>query len=256
MLTAPAIEAAVADPIDSRSIALPGGLFDSAGGICRRVQVRALTGADEEVLFERNTGTSASARVTAFLARAIAAVDGLDRPVDERLTAAMLLGDRDYLLLRLRQIELGDAVHQVVRCHGCAQKVDVDFLISELPVRRLPDPQPAYPVSLGGNPAVVRLPNGADQDAIEALAHANPAAANTRLFSRIVLDIDGRAPSEEEVRGWPMHMRRELAAWLEARSPGPDLSLDLACPYCKADVSYAFDLHAFFLPSGWRASTS
>ena len=94
---------------DDSSLVLPGGLLNREGQVCRRVHVRALNGADEEALFER--GVSGSARVSAFLARAIAGIDGIDEPMDEALMSEMLLGDRDYLLLRLRQIELGDAVH-------------------------------------------------------------------------------------------------------------------------------------------------
>lgn len=235
------------ESLAERSLLLPGGVFNRAGRLCREVRVRALTGADEEVLFER--GAAGSARVSGFLARAIEAIDGLDAPIDEALLGEMLLGDRDYLLLRLRQIELGDAMHQVMRCPACAQKVDVDFAISELPVRRLAVPRPAYRIVLAGTPALVRLPTGADQQAVEALALANPSAANTLLFSRVVLEFDDRARSPDEVRDWPPALRAELAVWLDAHAPGPDLFLDLACPHCKSDMSYAFDLHSFFLPS-------
>ncbi|MGH7620648.1 MAG: hypothetical protein ACREPM_25835, partial [Gemmatimonadaceae bacterium] len=121
------------------------------------------------------------------------------------------------------------------------------------PVRRLADAGPVYRVRLaaaGGHDAAVRLPTGDDGAAVEALALENPAAANTRLFSRVVLDFDGGGPvTEDDVRGWPPALRTELAAWIDNGAPGPDLFLDLACPHCKADMSYAFDLHRFFLPS-------
>ncbi|MGH7620091.1 MAG: hypothetical protein ACREPM_22985, partial [Gemmatimonadaceae bacterium] len=117
--------------VDGRTVVLPGGIARTDGHVCRRVRVRRLTGADEEVLFER--GRSGAARVSAFLARAIEAIDDFDTSVDEPLVSRMHLGDRDYVLLRLRQLELGDAVHQVARCPSCAQRVDVDFAISELP---------------------------------------------------------------------------------------------------------------------------
>lgn len=235
------------EPAGRRTFELPAGVLRRDGQACRRVHVRALTGADEECLFERGDDAgSPSARVSAFLARAIDAIDGYDGPIDVHLVAGMQVGDRDYLLLRLRQVEHGDAVHQVMRCPACRQKVDVDFAISELPVRRLTSPAPAFSIELGGMPAQVRLPTGADQQAVEAIALRNPSAANTLLFSRVVLQLDGRTPTEAEARTWPPALRAELAAWLEARAPGPDLFLDLACPHCNSDMSYTFDLPAFF----------
>lgn len=237
------------ESLAARRLLLPGGVFDSTGKVYRQVRVRELTGADEEVLFARDTGGAAD-RVSAFLARAIAGVDGVDMAIDPAFASGLHLGDRDYLLLRLRQMDLGDAVHQVMRCPACAQRVDVDLLISELPVRRLDPPQADYRLSLAGHQLRVRLPTGADQAAIEAMAIGNPAAANTRLFARLVLDVEGEgAPSETRVREWPLALRAQLASWLEINTPGPDVFLDLSCPHCKADMSYAFDLAAFFLPS-------
>lgn len=241
------------EALGERRLLLPGGIFGGDGRVHRRVRVRELTGADEERLFD-GAQASGARRVSAFLARAIESVEGLDARIDDDFAAGLQLGDRDYLLLRLRQMDLGDAVHQVMRCPACAQKVDVDLLISELPVRRLPEPQPAWRLRLaaGGeeHELSVRLPTGADQEAVEDLALRNPAAANTRLFARLVLDMDGGgAPGEARVRDWPVALRAQLGAWLEAHTPGPDLFLDLACPYCNADMSYAFDLQGFFLTS-------
>lgn len=238
------------ESLAERRLVLPAGVFDAAGGVHRCVRVRELTGADEEALFDRAGRSTGPQRVSEFLSRAIESVDGLDVRVDAGFADALQIGDRDYLLLRLRQLDLGDAVHQVMRCPACAKRVDVDLAISELPVRRLADPKATYRLRLAGTELLLRLPTGADQAAVAALALANPAAANTRLFARLVLDVDGRGPADEAtVRDWPMALRSQLAAWLEANTPGPDLFLELDCPHCQADMSYAFDLDAFFLPS-------
>ena len=185
------------ESLAGRTLVLPGGLLNRAGEPCRRVDVRPLTGADEEALFECGQAAAGSAGVTAFLSRAIAAIDGLDMPVDETLVAQMPLGDRDYLLLRIRQIELGDAVHQVTRCPACTQKVDVDFAISELPVRRLEALQPAYRIMLGDEPALVRLPTGAgsagdrDAGAVESLGRQHGS-----VLARGAAFRDAAPPSE------------------------------------------------------------
>lgn len=228
-----------------------GRVVPLAGG---PVRLREMTGADEELLFEVD-GASGAARVTALLARL---AEPLQAPPGsaEAWAAQLPLGERDLLLLRLRQLDLGDAVHQVARCPHCAQKVDVDFALSELPFKpaAASDDAGLHAVRLGEHTLHLRAPNGADQQAVEALAQHNAAAANTRLFSRLVQRMEGPegsepAPDEAAVRAWPLARRQALALWLQSNLPGPDLFLDLACPHCQADMSYVFDLHRFFLPS-------
>lgn len=241
--------------VHGRRVTLPGGILDAKGARHRVVELRELTGADEEVLcgqFE-----SAAQQVTAFLTRAIAHIEGWPGSVDAGLVETMLVGDRDYLLLRLRQLEVGDHVHEVVRCRAreCAKKVDVEFLISELPVRQLDVLSEHYMVPLSDERGVshlakLRLPTGADLAAVAPLLEGNPGAANTRLYSRLVQSIEGfQAASEEQVRGLPMRLRTQIAAFVDRHAPGPDLQIDIACPHCGGDLSYPFDLRGFFLSS-------
>ena len=246
---------ALAESLAERRLQLPGGVIGADGRCHQMVRVRELTGADEEVLAER-TAANAARLVTGFLARVIAQIEGLERRVDEDLVSDMLVGDRDYLLLRLRQIDLGDHVHQVMRCPSpaCGKKVDVDFLVSEIEVTRASTVLPSYRVQLGEGAAAitasVRLPTGRDQEAIASLAATNPAAANTRLFSRVVQRW-GKAGTldEDAARALPLRQRSDLASFLERTSPGPDLYLDLRCAWCGVEMGYRFDLDGFFLPS-------
>jgi hypothetical protein len=231
------------ESLAERNLLLPAGVLRDDGQVCRRVRLRALTGADEEALFERGAG-SGSARVTAFLSRAIDAIEGFEAPIDEALVSSMQLGDRDYLLLRLRQIELGDAVHRVT-LPGMWAKVDVDFAISELPVRRLTAPEATHHILSAavrrGAPAHRGRPAGdrgagVAQPGCRQRCCSRACAAGRRL----------RAHGRRHPRLVARPARAELVAWLDAHAPGPDLFLDLTCPHCKADAGYAFDLSAFF----------
>jgi hypothetical protein len=242
-------------PGGGRSVVLPGGLLDREGRCYQRVELRELTGADEELLCRRFDNVAE--QVTAFLARAIVRVEGWPGEIDAQLVRGMLAGDRDYLLLRLRQAEVGDPVHEVVRCRAaeCGRKVDVEFLISELPVRQVQNVSHRYAVSLvdehgARHAARLRLPTGADLEAVAPLIASEPGAANTRLYARIVESIEGYdVSSEERVRALPLRLRTQIADFLMRTAPGPDLLIDVACPHCGAGLAYAFDLHAFFLPS-------
>src|SRR5436190_13049379 len=104
-----------AEDWEAGRLELPGGILDRNGNCFKAVVVRHLTGRDEELLADRRYRNSAQ-QVTDFLAQVLVEVPGLDKPVSRELVAEMLIGDRDYLLLRLRQISLGDRVEQVMRC--------------------------------------------------------------------------------------------------------------------------------------------
>lgn len=241
---------------DARQVTLPGGLLDARGVRHRIVRLRELTGADEEVLCGQFA--SGAQQVTALLTRAIEAIDGWEGVVDEVLVERMLAGDRDFLLLRLRQREVGDHVHEVMRCRAreCGKKVDVEFAISELPVRQPESLSDLHVISLDDGQgrrhlARLRLPNGADLAAIAPLLDGNPGAANTRLFARLLQSIEGfDLGGEEEVRALPLRLRSQLADFIRQHAPGPDLHIDVSCPHCGADMAYTFDLRGFFLPSG------
>ncbi|HEX2330567.1 MAG TPA: hypothetical protein VHN74_17725 [Candidatus Angelobacter sp.] len=241
-------------------LVLPGGVLDSRGQCFQTVIVRQLTGHDEEVLADRRYSNAAQ-QVTEFLAQVLVEVPGLDKPVSKELVAEMLIGDRDYLLLRLRQICLGDMVEQVMRCPvvTCGRKADVEFLISELPVRRAKAVQPFYEFELSeplrkedprSAQVVLRLPAGRDLEAILDCRDANPALANTKLFARIIKRLGREALSEGMARALPMRARQEIAAFLKKISPGPELKIEIQCPNCGGDMSYPFDLNSFFLPNG------
>lgn len=238
-------------------LVLPGGLLDGGGRRCRVVRVRELTGADEERLADRRYPGPAD-QVSDFLAHLIVEVAGLGRAVTRELVDDMLIGDRDYLVLRLRQITLGDEVLQVLRCPdpACGRKVDVEFLISELPVARAETLAESYETTLsrpaladdpGSDRVVLRLPTGRDQRAVAELAGASPGHATTRLLSRVVLRLGTRDGLDEAAaRELPFAVRGELTAWLRTHAPGPDLTIEIGCPFCGADMTYPFDLQSFF----------
>jgi hypothetical protein len=239
---------------------LPGGILDSRGQCFKTVIVRQLTGRDEELLADRRY-RNAGQQVTEFLAQVLVEIPGLDKPVSKELVAEMLIGDRDYLLLRLRQISLGDEVEQVMRCPAaaCGQKADVEFLISELPVRRLKAVQPLYEFELSAplrkddpksGHVVLRLPTGLDLEAVLDCKDVNPAMANTKLFARIVKKLGREGLSEAMARDLSMRARQEITSFLKEIAPGPDLKIEIQCPHCRADMSYPFDLYGFFLPNG------
>lgn len=221
------------------TITLPGGVPD--GDTRRRdAVVRPLTGRDEELLA---AGDDVPARlVTRLLARCVERIG--DAGVTEEVARGLTVGDRQYLLLSLRELTFGPKVVASVRCpwRDCAATMNVDFAIPDIPVRAAGD-DTAYRVVLSpqadkaARTVTFRLPTGADQEEIGALVAIDPVAALDALLQRCVRDpVEALTPKA----------KAEIEAAMAAAAYGPQLSLSASCPECGRGFTLPFDIQDFF----------
>ena len=96
--------------MDQTSIRLPGGWWDPAGRLQRDAVLTPLTGRDEEQLTQLG-GREPAAQVTQVLGRCVRRLGDLS-PVPAGVIRQLLVADRDYLLLRLRQATFGDRIRE------------------------------------------------------------------------------------------------------------------------------------------------
>jgi hypothetical protein len=82
-------------------VQLPGGYHDDAGRCHREVELCGLSGRDEERLCAHEG--SPAERITAVLARCVRRIGGIER-VDEEVARELTVGDRLFLLLKLREV--------------------------------------------------------------------------------------------------------------------------------------------------------
>jgi len=209
-------------------LVLPGGLILEDGRTLTCARLRGLTGCEEEWLGE-SRGLPSAHKVTQVLSSCVTALDG--ESVDAQRIRRMLVGDRDYLMLELRRLTLGDDVVAVVECPACKAPMDVEFRVSEVPVERRPQSAEWYEGECGVR---FRLPAGADQEAVSAL----DAAAEMTLLARCIAGRDADDLTAEQ--------REALIAEMERQAPRVDLELDLTCPECGHRFLLPFDTTAFF----------
>ena len=211
---------------ETAAVELPGGLPREGGPPVMSVELRPLTGWEEEWL-AHHAGTPAALAVSAVLNSCVVSPEGL--------AGSLLAGDRDYLMLQLRRMTLGDHVQAVLECTVCGAKMDIDFQARDVPVERRSQTESAYTIALSGGRSVrFRLPNGADQ---ESVARMDTAEAVQTLLTRCVLG--GGPLSAEEAEA--------VAAAMEERAPAVELELDLTCPECGHASVVPFDTTAFFI---------
>jgi hypothetical protein len=220
------------------TILLPGGLvLDEGCRICDAT-LRSLTGREEEWLAEHPTAPR-SVVVTHLLTSCLVSLG--DATVTSQLVRQLLVGDRDYLMLQLRCLTLGEDFYAVCTCPLCHSKMDVSFKARDLPVEVRPQVSTSQLLQFSrpqpdGRTIRYRLPTGGDQ---EALLGVDLDTAVDNLLDRCILDDDGTPVSPLE--------RKELIDAMDASAPQVDPELELTCPECDHSFLARFDATAFFL---------
>lgn len=213
---------------------LPGGLVLDDGRRLGRAELRPLTGREEEWVTQ-HAATPSAHLVTKLLSACFVRLEGV--PVSSEIIAKLLVGDRDYLILQLRRMTLGDRFAAVFSCPACKRAMDVEFLAQDILIEPRPQDTRTYTWRAGDAQRVVRyrLPNGADQ---EAVADLSPGEAVATLFARCLISDGGTTLTGEE--------RAAVIAEMDAYAPQVDLELDLNCPECEHSFTTPFDCTSFF----------
>src|SRR6266567_2702640 len=100
-----------ADELAPKTVSLPGGLFLEDDHRLADAELRPLTGREEDWL-ARHPGVPSAIAVTRLLGNCVLRLGG--RAATPELVRRLLVGDRDYLMLQLRCITLGDDFQAVV----------------------------------------------------------------------------------------------------------------------------------------------
>jgi Phage tail assembly chaperone proteins, E, or 41 or 14 len=243
-------------------VTLPIGYTDPEGTIHRRVVLRKMTGREEAILADRKYQRNGGKLVTELLHSCIVALDDLESngrgPV-----AAMYSADRNYLLLKLRSITFGPELEATYTCPGCGESIPAVENLDELPVRLVPEGEEQQEVAIELEDGYVdregqthtaltmRLPTGADEEAVAPQMRENASLGKNALLARCVKSL-GEVPAHRLDALGPRIMseltmtdRRLIDRALNDAAPGVDLVRELECPRCAKTFSSSLDLSNF-----------
>ena len=111
---------------------LPKGYVDEKGEVHKDVALREITGADQEAMLNPQFRNNPAKMLTALLARVIVKLGTLDgRQVDTRVTAGMFKSDRDFIIMKLKEIDSGPEMEIDVECPDCGKKFKAMLDISD-----------------------------------------------------------------------------------------------------------------------------
>ena len=211
---------------------LPGGIVID-GKLERDFRFKDVTGALEMDLSEcMASGTSQCTRVTGALEASLAQLGPTS--ASGQAVRNLCTGDRQFLMHRLAAHIDDGPIWLTATCGGCGAKFDVSFRHSELPVKPAGPGFPWAETALDGTPVRLRLPTGADQETIGAIADEGEAVSRLvklLIENRPAASLDLAALSEADLDA--------MEAALEAVSPEVATALLARCPSCATEQSIA-----------------
>lgn len=152
--------------------------------------------------------------------------------------AALTIGQRDALLLALRELAFGPELGALAECPGCALEVAFEMRIEDLLVDRASADEPLC-LHADGYEVEFRLPNSADLRELKNVSDARQALAQ-RLISRSV-----RSGVSVKTQELPEKLLAELEQKMEEADPQSDIELNLHCEACGHCWQVPFDIVQF-----------
>ena len=156
--------------------------------------------------------------------------------------AELSIGQRDALLLRLREDLFGSHVSALAVCSECGETLELCFDISDVRTPEVSEPNGAIAVSWGQYQLEVRLPNSHDL-----LVLGEPEELKEkrmRLLDRIVLraECSGHPIA---VRELPEELISAMERKIQAAEPSAEVTVKLRCQSCDHEWSALFDIGSF-----------
>ncbi|MEK6210285.1 MAG: hypothetical protein AABM64_07920 [Pseudomonadota bacterium] len=225
-------------------VTLPGGALIGER-LAHEAAFRPFTGRLEEQLAELDEAQAGSrpTRVSALLAAALAHVGG--REATRELVAGLGFTDRQFLMLAFALQHGDDQQWRHVTCARCAERFDVGFRLSGLPVTPAGDGYPWTQISVAGRQLRLRVPTGEDEERIARMA---PEPARRALALGCIVSIDEAAPQTEVLEALCAAEVDAIDAALDALAPQLPASLATACSECGTAQTLELDPYDIALP--------
>lgn len=244
---------------ESDLVDLPGGLVVD-GRVIRTAQVRELTGAHEEKIFRALSSRNVTHLLNTVLECGTVRLGSEPEKSTPELLKKLVVGDREAILLGIRCMTYDDVVEiSGWPCPACEEPTDIKMNLREdVEVKKSGDPAAAMvfdvPLRHGGK-ASVRLPNGADQEALGEDPKRNVKERETVLLQRCIESIEKPDGTKIMLSAFPSYARamgikdrRAVLAAIAERAPGPQYTdIKLTHASCGKEVSLALDLADLFL---------
>ncbi len=243
-------------------VRLPIGYRDESGKIHRRAFLRKMRGHEEALLYD--TSLQGGRLVTELLTGCMVRLGDLAH-VDAQILSELYSVDRNYLLLELRRLTLGDRMPATYYCPGCRAPVALTEDLATLAVGRFEGDRVPEDIHLEledgyvdrqgrrHTAVILTLPRGKDEEFVAPLATRDPLKAQDALMLRCIKKFGDLPHSALEAYGvkilreLTMGDRLRLQESFNGRTPGVDFVRQVQCPSCGVQFEGMLDVSHFFV---------
>lgn len=227
------------------SFDLPLGVIKD-GAVNTEVTLIPMTAGMRRALASRTSQKNPARALTDMLGKCCESIGG-ESPTPQ-LINSLPTGDRDFMLLMIRQLSLGDTISTQMTCGTCASEIVFDLSINEMPIRRVEKDKHYI---LEGNFAVLdlsnddlklkvkmRLATGFDQIAISDKIRSDPVLASYELYARLIRtwvdgDVEEATPNTLDfIDNLPLQKLNWLEEAYRKAQPGPSWTTRVECSVC------------------------
>ncbi len=210
--------------------------------------LREMTGAEEELITNGKLLRSGDA-VNQLLCNCLVQL-GENSNVTVKDVLDLLAGDRLFILVKLRQISLGDEMTLRLACPNanCQGINQLNINLDDLTINPYPTER-EFTCILPGSGLLVKF-DYLDGHKEKRLAALPEATISQGMLIRI-LEIDGKTPNKKTVTEMSLRDRQALRQAMLDVDGGIDTTIDTVCQHCGQPIRTRAEADAgFFFPNG------
>ena len=242
---------------------LPCGFLSPDGAIWTDIQVREITGEEEEILAAKNM--SPVKKINKVMANCTVSIGPASGKEVEAIIPDLPQGDRLFLLLAIRRTSLGDEMPFEAKCPSCERDSQLTVDLSELEIKPMPDPKiRTYSVVLprSQKSVLMKVMTGRGEELVSKVVTAAGKDGLTASLLARTESVDSAPATLDTLKSLSLADRNYMRDQFEEHEGGVDTEVEVECPGCGFEFFTDIDFGAagFFNPSAalkiWRKRSS
>lgn len=244
---------------DGEVFDLLAGYVDENKVVHKEFEITEITGVEEEAISKPEIKQNAGKLVRTLIELCCFRIGTLTRAEMgvfkwRELINKLSVADQDIILLRIREISLGEELKINNQCPHCKAKMETSLTTEELEItpfnglREIDFELPKGFKDKDGNihkTGKLRMPTGLDREILDPIARKNMGQANTMLLTRCITELDGQPIYDDLIKGLSLKDRKYLFSLMDENKYGVVMTTDTTCPTCGEEFKASLNIVNF-----------